>query len=188
MTRYYIFSNPGSKEKYTEVSEQRFINEVINSKTRYYISFNYVLLECSREEFKADQAEKDRSRYISQLSTGVYPTFFSFDEDMDQFEDLCDNEDDDAYEQAAVPDPIIDYKMSIVKDKIKEVAIPEMIIKLKQGAGRLIRCSDDKGIVSILDPRASNMYRMNILNALSEKNSVETIDELAEFWKRISNE
>ena len=83
---------------------------------------------------------------------------------------------------------IIDYKMSIVKDKIKEVAIPEMIIKLKQGAGRLIRCSDDKGIVSILDPRASNMYRMNILNALSEKNSVETIDELAEFWKRISNE
>ncbi len=87
-----------------------------------------------------------------------------------------------------VPDPIIDYKMSIVKDKIKEVAIPEMIIKLKQGAGRLIRCSDDKGIVSILDPRASNMYRMNILNALSEKNSVETIDELAEFWKRISNE
>lgn len=32
------------------------------------------------------------------------------------------------------------------------------------------------------------MYRMNILNALSEKNSVETIDELAEFWKRISNE
>ncbi len=87
-----------------------------------------------------------------------------------------------------VPDPIIDYKMSIVKDKIKEVAIPEMIIKLKQGAGRLIRCSEDKGIVSILDPRASSMYRMNILNALSEKNSVETTEELAEFWKRISNE
>ena len=87
-----------------------------------------------------------------------------------------------------VPDPIIDYKMSIVKDKIKEVAVPEMIIKLKQGTGRLIRCSEDKGIVSILDPRASNMYRMNILNALTEKNSVETIEELAGFWKRISNE
>ena len=66
MTRYYIFSNPGSKEKYTEVSEQRFINEVINSQTRYYISFDYVLLECSREEFKADQAEKDRSAELSE--------------------------------------------------------------------------------------------------------------------------
>ncbi len=116
MTRYFIFSNPGSKEKYTEVSEQRFINEVINSKTRYYISFNYVLLECSREEFKADQAEKDRSRYISQLSTGVYPTFFSFDEDMDQFEDLCDNEDDDAYEQAAVA-LFWKYVSTLSKDK-----------------------------------------------------------------------
>lgn len=42
-----------------------------------------------------------------------------------------------------VPDPIIDYKMSIVNDPINDVAVPEMIIKLKQGTGRLIRSASD---------------------------------------------
>lgn len=89
-----------------------------------------------------------------------------------------------------VPDPIIDYKMSLVNDRVNEVAVPEMIIKLKQGTGRLIRCSTDKGIVSILDPRASSRenkaYRDTILGALCEKNSTEDINELTAFWSRLN--
>ena len=89
-----------------------------------------------------------------------------------------------------VPDPIIDYKMSLADDNVRDVAVPEMIIKLKQGAGRLIRSSSDKGIVSILDPRASSResksYRETILNALSEKNCTEDIDELTAFWNRLT--
>lgn len=90
-----------------------------------------------------------------------------------------------------VPDPIIDYKMSLVNDRVKEVAVPEMIIKLKQGTGRLIRCSTDKGIVSILDPRASSRenkaYRDTILNALSEKRSTEDMDDLKFFWNKLND-
>lgn len=90
-----------------------------------------------------------------------------------------------------VPDPIIDYKMSKVENRVRDVAVPEMIIKLKQGTGRLIRSSSDKGIVSILDPRASSRenkpYRETILNALSEKNSTEDIDELTAFWNRLND-
>lgn len=52
-----------------------------------------------------------------------------------------------------VPDPIIEYKASIAKDPLMEVRVPEMIIKLKQGIGRLIRNFTDTGIVSIIDPR-----------------------------------
>ncbi|SDB40128.1 ATP-dependent DNA helicase DinG [Ruminococcaceae bacterium FB2012] len=89
-----------------------------------------------------------------------------------------------------VPDPIIDYKMSLVKDKVKEVAVPEMIIKLKQGTGRLIRSSTDNGIVSILDPRASRkekcFYRNTILGALCEKNSTEDIRKIKNFWNRLN--
>ncbi|SDA29526.1 ATP-dependent DNA helicase DinG [Ruminococcus sp. YE71] len=89
-----------------------------------------------------------------------------------------------------VPDPIIDYKMSKAKDRVRDVAVPEMIIKLKQGAGRLIRSSTDKGIVSILDPRASTRenkpYRDTILNALCEKHSTEDIDELTAFWNKLN--
>lgn len=89
-----------------------------------------------------------------------------------------------------VPDPINEYEMSLVKDPIMEVAVPEMMIKLKQGAGRLIRSVTDKGIVSILDPRVSSenktKYKDLTLNALPEKNRTENIDELIEFWNNIN--
>lgn len=52
-----------------------------------------------------------------------------------------------------VPDPIIEYKASLSKNPLMEVRVPEMIIKLKQGIGRLIRGFTDTGIVSIIDPR-----------------------------------
>lgn len=52
-----------------------------------------------------------------------------------------------------VPDPIIEYKASIAKDAMMDVRVPEMIIKLKQGIGRLIRNFSDTGIVSIIDSR-----------------------------------
>src|SRR5699024_1014692 len=49
-----------------------------------------------------------------------------------------------------VTDPIIQYKTSLYDDKM-EVLMPEMIMKWRQGIGRLIRTDSDKGIVSILD-------------------------------------
>lgn len=52
-----------------------------------------------------------------------------------------------------VPDPIIEYKCSIAKDALMDVRVPEMIIKLKQGIGRLIRNFTDTGIVCIIDRR-----------------------------------
>ena len=89
-----------------------------------------------------------------------------------------------------IPDPINEYKMSLPKDPIMEVAVPEMIIKLKQGAGRLIRSVTDKGIVSILDPRVNSeskaLYREMTLSALPEKHRIESIDDLIEFWNKIN--
>lgn len=91
-----------------------------------------------------------------------------------------------------VPDPITEYKMSLTDHPLMEVAVPEMIIKLKQGVGRLIRSENDKGIVSILDPRASSksntQYRKIILNALPEKNITEDISELKKFWQELRKE
>ena len=65
--------------------------------------------------------------------------------------------------------------------------MPEMIIKLKQGAGRLIRSAYDKGIVSILDPRVNmkskSAYREATLAALPMKNVTEDISELNKCWE-----
>lgn len=90
-----------------------------------------------------------------------------------------------------VPEPIIDYKMSLTENPIDEVAVPEMVIQLKQGVGRLIRSANDTGIVSILDPRVSlrkAKYADVALDALSVKNRANSIEELHTFWDRITNE
>ncbi len=84
-----------------------------------------------------------------------------------------------------VPDPIITYKTSKAKDKIMDVLVPEMIIKLRQGAGRLIRCETDTGILSILDPRISNSstrpYKEITLQSLPFKTILSSLDEVKAF-------
>lgn len=90
-----------------------------------------------------------------------------------------------------VPEPIIEYKMSLTENPIDEVAVPEMVIQLKQGVGRLIRSANDTGIVSILDLRVSlrkAKYADIALDALSVKNRADSIEELHTFWDRITNE
>ncbi|MGM0845459.1 MAG: ATP-dependent DNA helicase [Bacillota bacterium] len=47
-------------------------------------------------------------------------------------------------------DPVFDAKRNHVDDPFSEVDLPYMLLRLKQGIGRLIRTSEDKGQVSIL--------------------------------------
>ncbi len=58
----------------------------------------------------------------------------------------------------AVPDhPLIEARLEVIQarggDPFSEYSLPEAILKLRQGVGRLIRTKSDKGIVAILDPR-----------------------------------
>ena len=89
-----------------------------------------------------------------------------------------------------VPDPILEYRMSQTQHPVTDVAVPEMITRLRQGAGRLIRSETDKGIVSILDPRISSQsrksYRASVLNSLPIKNRTENIEEIRIFWDTIT--
>lgn len=91
-----------------------------------------------------------------------------------------------------VPDPIIEEKRKNANNFLKEVAVPLMIVKLRQGIGRLIRKETDKGIVSILDPRigdiANNEYRDIVFNSIPIKNKTSEIMEVNYFWKRMCRE
>ena len=58
----------------------------------------------------------------------------------------------------AVPDhPLIEAKLELIEerggDPFIEYSLPEAILKLRQGVGRLIRTKSDKGIIVILDNR-----------------------------------
>ncbi|WP_069995896.1 ATP-dependent DNA helicase [Staphylococcus caeli] len=74
-----------------------------------------------------------------------------------------------------VPDPVIQRKIELLGDS-EQVLVPEMIMKLKQGTGRLIRTSKDRGLLTILDSRMNNKnyrYRESILNSIPIKNKID---------------
>ncbi|MBA4688117.1 MAG: ATP-dependent DNA helicase [Candidatus Galacturonibacter soehngenii] len=85
-----------------------------------------------------------------------------------------------------VPEPIIDYKRSIAQNGLMEVSVPEMIIKLKQGIGRLIRSEKDVGIVSIIDSRVGDSsnapYKQIIWDSLPIGNRTNDINKLKKFY------
>lgn len=84
-----------------------------------------------------------------------------------------------------VPEPILEYKSNQVEDGFMEVYIPEMLIKLRQGLGRLIRKETDKGIATILDSRLSKkqdrVYRDLVLKAIPFENITEEFSEVESF-------
>lgn len=88
------------------------------------------------------------------------------------------------------PDPIISCKMAEANDPLIEIAVPEMIIKLRQGIGRLIRSESDKGIVSILDPRISSesksRYKKIVFDAIPIKCKIEDMAVISDFWSKIN--
>ncbi len=74
----------------------------------------------------------------------------------------------------AVPDhPLIEARLELIQaqggDPFSEYSLPEAILKLRQGVGRLIRTQQDSGIVVILDPRVlTKGYGKAFLKALPE--------------------
>jgi ATP-dependent DNA helicase DinG len=72
----------------------------------------------------------------------------------------------------AVPDhPLIEAKLEFVQarggDAFTEYSLPEAVLKLRQGVGRLIRTKSDRGIVVILDNRiVTKPYGRSFMNAL----------------------
>jgi len=87
-----------------------------------------------------------------------------------------------------IPDPISDYEKSLYPDMneyLKSVLIPKMLIKLRQGVGRLIRSETDTGVISILDVRSSDKgrYHQDVLHALPECRRAEDIEDIRAFLR-----
>ena len=74
----------------------------------------------------------------------------------------------------SVPDrPLLEARLEAIRKRggnpFVEYQVPEAVLKLKQGFGRLIRSRDDTGIVAILDPRVlSKPYGKTFLGSLPD--------------------
>ncbi len=74
--------------------------------------------------------------------------------------------------------PVMEARVKQIKesggDEFSEFSLPEAILRLKQGFGRLIRTKNDKGIVVILDPRIkTRSYGKAFLRSLPDCEIIE---------------
>ncbi|WP_405152716.1 ATP-dependent DNA helicase [Paenibacillus sp. FSL K6-0108] len=85
-------------------------------------------------------------------------------------------------------DPVYEYKASVTENSFMEVYVPDMLLRLRQGTGRLIRSETDLGILSILDSRlsaaAKKNYRKQVLDTLPFKEVTEDFTDLEKFVQK----
>lgn len=68
-------------------------------------------------------------------------------------------------------------------------AIPDACIRLKQGAGRLIRSVNDKGVIALMDARVNYAnYKDMVIDALPPAYRTQQLHKVENFFSRINNE
>ena len=83
-------------------------------------------------------------------------------------------------------EPIVEARLEFLKAHNKNpflcYQLPQAIILLKQGFGRLVRSKEDRGVVAILDPRLRTRdYGKIFLESLPPTRITSTLDEVEEF-------
>jgi ATP-dependent DNA helicase DinG len=91
-----------------------------------------------------------------------------------------------------VPDPISEYEQSMYSSLLEykiRVIIPEMLIKLKQGYGRLLRTETDTGCVAILDSRVNSTgaYRKWLIDTLPKSRVTSCINVVKKFFRAVKS-
>ncbi|GAC1446685.1 MAG: ATP-dependent DNA helicase [Pyrinomonadaceae bacterium] len=90
----------------------------------------------------------------------------------------------------AVPsDPVVAARQRFIDNQggssFYEYSVPQAIISLKQGLGRLIRSATDRGVLSILDPRIRTQgYGKMFLNSLPKCRVTSEIKDVARVFEQ----
>ena len=94
---------------------------------------------------------------------------------------------------ASPDDPLLQARMDDVKKRganpFGVIQIPQAVIALKQGAGRLIRDPTDKGVLVICDNRlVTKPYAKTFIGSLPNMRRTRSLDEVESFLARIDEE
>ena len=85
-------------------------------------------------------------------------------------------------------DPVLSARIESMRaeggNPFNELQLPQAVLQLKQGAGRLIRDETDRGVLMLCDPRlASKGYGRQILRSLPPMKFTRTLSEVQEFFR-----
>ena len=83
-------------------------------------------------------------------------------------------------------DPVLAARIEAIRARegnpFTELQLPQAVLQLKQGAGRLIRDETDRGVLMLCDPRlVSKAYGRQILKSLPPMKPTRSLAEVAEF-------
>ena len=87
-------------------------------------------------------------------------------------------------------EPLFSARSALYSNPFVDYALPQAILRFRQGFGRLIRASDDKGVVVVFDSRInSRSYGAQFINALpvctmSKTNLLDLPDTVSEWINR----
>jgi ATP-dependent DNA helicase DinG len=84
-------------------------------------------------------------------------------------------------------DPVVAARIARINEaggnSFMEYQLPEAVISLKQGAGRLIRTETDRGVLMLCDPRLmGKSYGRKVLDALPPMRRTRRLDEVRGFF------
>ncbi|MBK7394017.1 MAG: ATP-dependent DNA helicase [Chloracidobacterium sp.] len=88
----------------------------------------------------------------------------------------------------AVPtDPLVQARSKFIDDNggksFFDYSVPQAVISLKQGIGRLIRSRTDRGVIAIMDPRLrTKSYGRDFLNSLPRMKITADLNDVAEIF------
>jgi len=87
-------------------------------------------------------------------------------------------------------DPVYDERCRRLGDGwFGDLALPQAILMLRQGFGRLIRSAEDYGVVAILDSRLlTSSYGRIIISSLPDMNMSNNLDDVQRFFDSIRND
>ena len=88
---------------------------------------------------------------------------------------------------AAPDDPVFEARLEAIRrnggNPFRDEQLPQAVIALKQGAGRLIRSESDRGVLVLCDPRiTSKTYGKVFLDSLPPLPKTRRIEEVAGFF------
>jgi len=89
-------------------------------------------------------------------------------------------------------DPVLAARIDALKaagrNPFKELQLPQAVLQLKQGAGRLIRDEGDRGVLMLCDPRLlSRPYGARILASLPPMKPTRSLEEVRAFFATLAD-
>ncbi|MFC1855602.1 ATP-dependent DNA helicase [Thermodesulfobacteriota bacterium] len=203
---YYLplIKNDPSSEKFADEAAEKILKLIQVTGGRTFALFTsirnmrkvYELISAKIEQNTFMQGDMPKSALLKEFisdKTSVLFATMSFWGGVDVQGDSLVSVIIDKLPFSSPYEPLNESKINLIKQKggnpFFDFQVPQAIITLKQGLGRLIRKKDDYGILTILDRRLrSKGYGRKFIDSIPKAKTTREINDVEKFLKQFTSE